>query len=108
MRHPFAVRLIALGLVLSCAHSQAHAGCSLALTYDIVSAERVVDSLRPDKAGQARVFAYDGTVYTAGEAQWMKAQLREVLSACAQNDDQRAAPHLQSVLGLLKARHSQL
>jgi hypothetical protein len=108
MRHSPAVRLIALGLVLFCAHREAYAGCGLALTYDIVSAERVVDSLRPDKAGQARVFAYDGTVYTAGEAQWMKAQLRQVLAACAQNDEQRAAPYLQRVLELLKARHSQL
>jgi hypothetical protein len=108
MRYPSAVRAVGLGILLFCAHGQACAGCSLTLTYDIVSAERVVDSLRPDKAGQARVFAYDGTVYTAGEAQWMKAQLREVLAACAQNDDHRAAPHLQGVLGLLKARHSQL
>jgi hypothetical protein len=101
------VRLIALGIGPLCTNTEVYAGCSVGLTYDIVRAERVVDSLRPEKAGQARVFAYDGSVYTAGEAQWMKAQLRAVLAACAQNNDQLAAPHLKDVLGLLRTRHSQ-
>jgi hypothetical protein len=101
------VRLIALGIGPLCTNSEAHATCRRGLTYDIIRAERVVDSLRPEKSGQARVFAYDGTVYTAGEAQWMKAQLHAVLTACAQNDDQRAAPLLENVLGLLRTRHRQ-
>ena len=108
MRLSTVVRLIALWVAPLCTNSQVHAGCSRALTYDIIRAERVVDSLRPEKAGQARVFAYDGSVYTAGEAQWMKAQLRAVLAACAQNDEQRAAAPLANVLGLLRTRHSQL
>lgn len=31
----------------------------------------VVHSLRPDKPGQARVFATDGSEFTAGQAHWM-------------------------------------
>ena len=44
---------------------------------------RLVDSLRPDKAGQARVFAVDGSEFTAGQAQWMRGQLRKVERLCA-------------------------
>jgi hypothetical protein len=44
---------------------------------------RLVDSLRPDKAGQARVFAADGSEFTAGQALWMRGQLRKVARLCA-------------------------
>ena len=86
--------------------SLTHAGCSPALTEQIVSAERIVDSLRPDKAGQMRVFATDGSEYTAGEAQWMKGQLRSVLQSCAQGDETSAASALRGVTDLLKAHHA--
>ena len=45
---------------------------------------RVVDTLRPEKSGQARVFAYDGSEFTAGQALWMQGQLRKVERLCAQ------------------------
>lgn len=83
----------------------AHAACSPALTEQLVSAERIVDSLRPDKAGQMRVFASDGSEYTAGEALWMKAQLRGVLRACGQGDEAFAAATLRGVTDLLNAHH---
>jgi hypothetical protein len=83
----------------------AHAACSPELTQQIVSAERTVDSLRPDKAGQMRVFASDGSEYTAGEALWMKGQLRSVLRACSQQDEAAAISTLRGVTDLLKTHH---
>ena len=54
----------------------AHGNCSPIFTKEYASAERIVDSLRPDKPGQMRVYAYDGSEYSAGESLWMKGQLR--------------------------------
>jgi hypothetical protein len=81
----------------------AHAECSPGLTAEIVSAERIVDSLRPDKAGQMRVFAIDGSEYSAGQANWMKGQMRFVLRACARGDEAPAAATLRSVQDVLNA-----
>jgi|ERR1019366_9115637 hypothetical protein len=85
--------------------SMTHASCNSALTEQIASAERIVDSLRPDKAGQMRVFASDGSEFTAGEALWMKGQLRSVLRACAQGDEASAGSTLRGVTDLLNAHH---
>jgi hypothetical protein len=82
-----------------------HAGCSSVSAEQLVSAERIVDSLRPDKAGQMRVFASDGSEYTAGEALWMKGQLRSVLRACAQGEEASAASTLRGITDLLNAHH---
>ncbi len=65
----------------------------------------MVDSLRPDKPAQARVAAFDGSEYTAGQAQWMKGQLRSALQACAHRDEATAAATLQGVTDLLSSRH---
>jgi hypothetical protein len=65
-----------------------------------------VDSLRPDKAGQARVFAADGSEFTAGQALWMRAQLRKVARLCASGspeDQTEAARVLAEVSQLLKS-----
>jgi hypothetical protein len=78
-----------------------HAGCNPALTEQLVGAERIVDSLRPDKAGQMRVFAVDGSEFTAAEALWMKGQMRSVRRACAQGDETSAASTLRGVTDLL-------
>jgi hypothetical protein len=82
-----------------------HAGCSSALTEQLVRAERIVDSLRPDKAGQMRIFASDGSEFTAGQALWLKGQIRAVLRACAQGDEAAAAATLHGVTDLLNAHH---
>jgi hypothetical protein len=82
-----------------------HAGCTPGLTEQLVSAERIVDSLRPDKAGQMRVFAVDGSEFTAAEALWMKGQMRIVLRACAQGDEASAASTLRGITDLLNAHH---
>jgi hypothetical protein len=82
-----------------------HASCSTTVTKDFASAERIVDSLRPDKPGQLRVFASDGSEFTAGQALWMKGQLRSVLQACAQGDEVSAGSSLRGVTDLLNAHH---
>jgi hypothetical protein len=67
---------------------------------------RLVDSLRPDKAGQARVFAADGSEFTAGQALWMQGQLRKVARLCASHDPadrQQADRVLGEVKDLLKS-----
>jgi len=83
----------------------ANAGCSHGLTEQIVGAERIVDSLRPDKAGQMRVFALDGSEYSAGQANWMQGQMRVVLRACTRGDEASAAAALRGVQGVLNAHH---
>ncbi len=83
----------------------AHADCGPALNEQIVSAERIIESLRPEKAGQMRVFASDGSEYPAGEATWMKGQLKVVLDACGKGDETSAASHLQQITDLIKSRH---
>ena len=69
---------------------------------------RLVDSLRPDKAGQARVFAVDGSEFTAGQAQWMRGQLRKVERLCASAapaDQAEAERVLAEVHELIASRH---
>jgi hypothetical protein len=78
-----------------------YANCSTTFTGQFAGAERIVDSLRPDKPGQMRVFASDGSEFTAGQALWMKGQLRSVLQACVQGDEVSAASSLHGVTDLL-------
>ena len=65
--------------------------------------ERIVDVLRPDKPGQMRVFAADGSEFTAGQVMWMKGQLRRVEHACARGDQADAARLLTEVRALVEA-----
>jgi hypothetical protein len=83
----------------------AGSGCDPALTAALHDCVRIVDSLRVDKAGQARVFASDGSEFTAGQALWMKGQLRAVDRACAEGDQAEAARRLAGVQELLKEHH---
>jgi hypothetical protein len=74
---------------------------------------RIVDSLRPDKAGQARVFAADGSIFTTDQAQWMQGQLHEVARLCASHeasDQAEAARLLGAVRELIRShqRNSQV
>jgi hypothetical protein len=64
--------------------------------------ERIVGSLRADKAGQMRVFASDGSEFTAGQAAWMKGQLKLVVEDCAGGNVADATRRLTDVQGLLK------
>src|SRR5215467_8390560 len=69
---------------------------------------RLVDSLRPEKPGQMRVFAADESEFNAGQALWMKSQLRRISSLCARGDAanrREAAKRLAEVQELLKSHH---
>lgn len=81
------------------------ANCSTPLAAKLASTERVVDSLRPEKPGQIRVFASDGSEFTAGQALWMKGQVRSAMQACTQGDEASAASSLHGVSDLLNAKH---
>jgi hypothetical protein len=87
---------------LTCATAFAGDGCDPGFANQFQQAERVVDSLRPDKPGQARVFATDGSEFTAGQSRWMKGQLRLIEQACARGDRAEATRLLAAVQELLK------
>jgi len=87
--------------------AQAQAPCDPA-SQQYKDCVRLVDSLRPDKAGQMRVFAVDGSEFTAGQALWMRGQLRKVARLCASGrpeDQEEAARILMEVHELLQSHH---
>lgn len=77
--------------------------CGPALLRSLHEAQRQLDSLRPDKSGQTRVFAPDGSDFTTGQARWMKAELRSAEQSCATGDATGAAEHLSNVQSLLQS-----
>jgi hypothetical protein len=81
-----------------------HASCSPAFSEQFARAERTANSLRPDKPGQVRVFSSDGSEFTAGQAHWMKGQLRSIAQDCARGNETAAVSGLQEVSSLLNAR----
>jgi hypothetical protein len=89
----------------STAYAASAGGCDDKLTSSLQECQRIVGSLRADKAGQMRVFASDGSEFTAGQAQWMQGQLRMVVRACAQGDGSDAARRLADVQQLLREHH---
>jgi hypothetical protein len=67
---------------------------------------QIVDTLRPEKSGQARVFASDGSEFTAGQAQWMQGQLRKIERLCSlgtQESQTEATAALTAVQDLLRS-----
>jgi hypothetical protein len=97
-------------ILVACAVSLAHAAesCDASFTEQYHERARIVDSLRPDKGGQVRVFALDGSEFTAGQARWMQGQLHKVEEACGRGDQVRAAQLLADVQELLKSHHRAL
>ena len=93
-------------LVVACIGSPLlHAGesCDTELTRKWRDCEHIVNVLRPEKPGQMRVFAAEGTEFTAGQVMWMKGQLRRVEHACARGDQANAARLLTEVRDLVEA-----
>ena len=81
-------------------------GCDAAATDQYHHVERIVASLRPEKPGQMRVFAADGSEFNAGQASWMKARLRKYAQLCAHGSPEdlaQAAKILAEVQDLLKS-----
>lgn len=97
---------VLIPLVVACIGSPLlHAGepCETEFTRKWRDCERIVGVLRPEKAGQLRVFAADGSEFTAGQVMWMKGQLRLVERACARGDQADAARLLTEVRDLVEA-----
>jgi hypothetical protein len=92
-------------LLGSSAYAASTAGCDDKLTMSLHECERIVGSLRHDKAGQMRVFGPDGSEFTAGQAIWMKNQLRLIATACSDRDAEVAARRLAEVRDVLKGHH---
>jgi hypothetical protein len=92
-------------ILVACAASLSHAAesCDASFTQQYHDRARIVDSLRPDKGAQLRVFAPDGSEFTAGQARWMQGQLHQVEEACARGDQVRANQLLAEVQELLKS-----
>jgi hypothetical protein len=55
-----------------------------------------------------RVFALDGSEFTAGQARWMQGRLHKVEEACVRGDQVRAVQLLAEVQELLKSHHKAL
>ena len=97
---------IIVPVILTLAASTGYAGACDKSQPEYRNSVRLVDSLRPEKAGQMRVFAADGSEFNAGQVQWMKAQLREVDKLCLRGtseDEARADKLLQDVRELLES-----
>jgi hypothetical protein len=98
-------RVLFVSAMLYCAAAAAYADSACDKTQQQYRyCVRLVDSLRPDKAGQMRVFAADGSEFNAGQVQWMKGQLRKFDKLCASGaaeDEAQAAKVLAGVQELL-------
>ena len=84
------------------------ATCNAPLLRSLAGAQYVVNSLHPDKPGQMRVGAVDGSEYTAGQAQWLKGQLHAVTADCQRGDSGSAAARFADVEAMLQAHHVSL
>jgi hypothetical protein len=82
----------------------ADSGCDGSLMREVRAGEHIVDSLRPDKPGQYRVYAIDGSEFTAGQSQWMHGQLNKIGRACVRGQTAEAARRLLEVQRLIQAR----
>jgi len=96
------------GVLAQAAYAAGQAGCDDKLTHALKHLQLVVGTLRSDKAGQMRVFASDGSEFTAAQAQWMKGQLALVAMACTYGNAADAARRLAEVQQFLSAHHRSL
>jgi hypothetical protein len=98
--------LLATGMLLaSSAYGATSAALDDTLTASLHECERIVGSLHPDKPGQMRVFASDGSEFTAGQVQWMKGQLRLIAKERADGNVVDASARLAEVRQLLNEHH---
>jgi len=89
-------------LLGSLAYAHVCTACDETLAASLHECERLVGSLRADKAGRLLVFAPDGSEFTAEQATWMKRQLRLIAQACTDGKGEIAARQLAEVRQLLK------
>jgi len=96
------VRLVLAVAITAASAAGADTGCDPLFTRAFHECLRLVDSLQPDKAGRARVYAADGAEFTAAQAEWMRGQLREIATACARGNQAQAARRLGAVQELIR------
>jgi hypothetical protein len=99
------VKLMMMGVLMAPAAYAAGATCDDKLMASLHACEQIIGSLRPDKAGQMRVFAPDGSEFTARQAQWMKGQLQLIVHACTDGNADDASRRLAEVQELLNEHH---
>jgi drug/metabolite transporter superfamily protein YnfA len=91
------------GVTVGADMARADERCDSMMAASIHDARFLVDSIRVDKPGLARVYAADGSEFTAGQALWMKGQMREIERACANGDQAGAAQRLAAIQALVTA-----
>ena len=102
--------LVGTAALLIATVSHAAAGCDDASMQQYRQVAGIVDSLHPQKPGQMRVFAADGSEFNAGQAGWMKARLREYEQLCAHGSPEdlaKAVKILAQVQDLVKSHQRQ-
>jgi len=97
--------MILAGLLSVGTAARASDSCGPPLTNAYEQARAVIGSLRADKPGQMRVLADDGSVYTSGQAQWLRGQLHDVLIACERGQFEAAKRGLSGIHSALDAKH---
>ncbi|HTC53787.1 MAG TPA: hypothetical protein VK700_17775 [Steroidobacteraceae bacterium] len=85
------IAILAVAAVASVGPAFAASGCDPIFMQQVRQCSQIVDNLRPEKSGQARVFASDGSEFTAGQALWMQGQLRKVERLCSQSTSESQA-----------------
>jgi len=97
----------ALWVLLICAPAAfADSGCDAPLAQAIGDVRWLVESLREDKPSQSRIVAQDGSVFSAGEARWLRQQLQLIDGACERGAEVEAAWRIEAMLDSLKPRAS--
>jgi hypothetical protein len=87
--------------------ARADGSCDVSTITRLTALQHLADSVRVDKPGLARVYAEDGTEFTAAQASWIKGQLRQAGAACARGDSADAAHRLDAVSQFVRARSHQ-
>ena len=100
------MRLAILPALLAAAASTAAygAGCDAGFLAALSPCAHVVQSLRADKPGVARVFASDGSQYTGAAALWLKGQLRAIERACGRDEVGEASERLERLRRVIAAQ----
>ncbi len=103
-KRPF-VTLATATLMATSAYGAANAACDDNFTAALHESQHIVGSLHPDKATQMRVFAADGSEFTAGQAMWLKRQVRLITEACASGQFDEASRRLGEVQKVISEHH---
>jgi hypothetical protein len=103
-------RLILPAVLMCIAASASYADqpCAGEFEQQLQDSQRFVSSLRPDKPGQMRVFAADGSEVTAGQVSWMRGRLRQVARLCIRGGSAEmaeAAAALTDVRNFMQSHH---